>query len=321
MTKKEPRRYNVIIVSRKDSSIRKLEISHRFLGGIAVVSIAFFVFLAMSFSGLIHYRSAYLETEDVRLEAAKYRQESASLISKIGSLEDTIGRTMRFAAKIDSMLDGENRYQSGEGPIAEEDWLPVVEKNVKNQGLTDRIWRSPFKEPYTAKLDFKLDKLLAMASNAEEKVNTVFVLQQDRLFYWASLPSIWPTRGWVTSEFGDIRGYRRRASGGHVAGRMHEGIDIAAPKGTPIMATGDGFVTYTGYRNGYGNTIIVDHGNGISTVFAHCSALFVGEGSRVARGMIIAAVGNTGRSTGPHLHYEVRVDGVPVNPMQYIVDM
>jgi murein DD-endopeptidase MepM/ murein hydrolase activator NlpD len=321
MTKRETRRYSILIVSRKDSSIRKLEVSHRFLGGVIVVSIAFLVSLALSFSGLIHYRGAYLETEGVRLEAAKYRQESASLLSKLNSLEDTVGRTMRFAAKIDSMLDGEDRYQTGEGPIAEEDWLPVVGKSDRNQSITDRIWRSPFKESYTAKLDFKLDKLLAMASNAEEKVNTVFVLQQDRLFYWASLPSIWPTRGWVTSEFGDMRGYGRRASGGHHIGRMHEGIDIAAPKGTPVMATGDGFVTYAGYRNGYGNTLIIDHGNGITTVYAHCSALFVGEGSRVSRGMIIAAVGNTGRSTGPHLHYEVRVDDLPVNPMQYIVDM
>ncbi len=321
MTKKEPRRYSILIVSRKDASIRKLEISHRFLGAIFLISLAFFIFSTFALFGAIHYRGAYLDTENVRLEAVKYSEERAALISKLSSLEEIVNRTARYIAKIDSMLAGEERYQTGEGPIAEEDWLPIIEKNDKNQSVMEKMWRSPFNEPYTAKMEFKLDKLLALAANVEEKVNAAFVLQQDRLFYWASLPSIWPTRGWVTSDFGDSRGFGRRSSGGHRFGRMHEGIDIAAPKGTPIMASGDGFVTYVGYRAGYGNTIVIDHGNGISSVYAHCSAVFVNEGNRVSRGMIIAAVGNTGRSTGPHLHYEVRVDGVPVNPMQYIVDM
>lgn len=311
MTKKTPRRYSILIISRKDSSIRKLEVSYRLLGGIVALSIAFFVFTVASVSGLMHYRQAYVTTEDVRLEAANFKRESSQLVSKIASLEDAVGRTMRFAAKVDAMIKDEDRFQSGKGPIGEENSLPDQTK-VK-------VWRSPFSHAYSDKLNLKMSKLLAMASTAEEKINTVFVMQQDRLFYWASLPTIWPTRGWITSGFGAIRpGYRRSSGGLHR--RFHEGIDIAAPRGTPVMASGDGLVTFSGYRSGYGKMVILDHGYGISTAYAHCSTIFVEEGKRVSRGMIIASVGNTGRSTGPHLHYEIRVDGVPTNPLQYIIE-
>ena len=233
-------------------------------------------------------------------------------------MEESLGRTGRFAARIESIIKQGDQHQSGEGPIDEEDWLPAVEKSQGAPQLMDKAWKSPFSDQFTSKLDLKMDKLAALAANTEEKLNSVFAKQQDRLFFWSSLPSIWPTRGWVTSTFGDLRSFRRIARG--YSGRLHEGIDIAGPYGTPIMASGDGIVTYTGYRSGYGNMVMVDHGNGISTVYAHCSAVFVEEGKRVNRGMIIAAIGNTGRSTGPHLHYEIHVDGVPVNPLNYIVE-
>ncbi len=127
------------------------------------------------------------------------------------------------------------------------------------------------------------------------------------MFFWASVPTLWPTRGFLTSRFGAGRG-----------NRLHDGIDIAGRPGTPIVAPGDGMVTFTGYKGGYGNTLKLDHGYGIMTLHGHCSKIFVQEGDRVKRGEVIAAVGNTGYSTGPHLHYEVHIDGAPVNPMRYL---
>jgi len=120
---------------------------------------------------------------------------------------------------------------------------------------------------------------------------------------------IWPAQGPVVSGFG-MRWHP--ILGGY---RMHTGIDIAASYGAPIIASADGVVLFTGWYGGYGNTVIVDHGNSITTLYAHCSAILVSQGQNVARGQAIARVGATGYATGPHLHFEIRVNGVPVNPM------
>jgi murein DD-endopeptidase MepM/ murein hydrolase activator NlpD len=120
---------------------------------------------------------------------------------------------------------------------------------------------------------------------------------------------IWPAQGPVVSGFG-MRWHP--ILGGY---RMHTGIDIGASYGSPIVASDDGIVLYVGWYGGYGNTVILDHGSGLSTLYAHCSAILVAQGQNVARGQAIARVGATGYATGPHLHFEIRVNGVPVNPM------
>ena len=121
-------------------------------------------------------------------------------------------------------------------------------------------------------------------------------------------PSIWPAAGYVSSPYG------LRFDGTE----FHQGIDIAADMGTPIVATADGVVTAAGWNGGYGNMVDVDHGGGIVTRYGHASAVAVTVGQQVRRGEVIAYVGSTGRSTGPHVHYEVRVNGAPVNPAGYL---
>ena len=116
---------------------------------------------------------------------------------------------------------------------------------------------------------------------------------------------IWPVSGPITSGFG----WRW--------GRMHEGIDIGAACGTPIHAAASGTVIYSGWMSGYGNFVVIDHGNGLATAYAHQSAIYVSGGS-VSQGQVIGAVGSTGHSTGCHLHFEVRVNGTPVNPLNYL---
>jgi murein DD-endopeptidase MepM/ murein hydrolase activator NlpD len=117
---------------------------------------------------------------------------------------------------------------------------------------------------------------------------------------------IWPVNGVVVSGFG-MRW-----------GRMHEGIDITAATGTPIWAAADGTVIWSGWRGGYGNCVVIDHGNGLATLYAHASALLVGVGQAVSQGETVALVGSTGNSSGPHLHFEVRVNGVAVDPLLYL---
>ncbi len=116
----------------------------------------------------------------------------------------------------------------------------------------------------------------------------------------------WPLQGRITSYFG----YRW--------GRMHSGIDIAAPHGTPIEASRAGRVTFAGWRGGYGQLIILDHGDGKTSWYAHLSSMSVGAGQLVDRGQVIGHVGTTGRSTGPHLHFEIRVHDDPRNPLDYL---
>ncbi|HEU4569463.1 MAG TPA: M23 family metallopeptidase [Gemmatimonadales bacterium] len=130
----------------------------------------------------------------------------------------------------------------------------------------------------------------------------------------AATPSIMPTNGWLTSAFTSMRMHPIL----HVD-RPHEGIDVVAPMGSPIEAPAAGVVTAAGWETGYGNRVTIDHGYGIVTKYAHCSRLMVRVGQRVQRGQQIALVGSTGLATGPHLHYEVHVDGKAVDPLRYVL--
>ena len=123
---------------------------------------------------------------------------------------------------------------------------------------------------------------------------------------------VFPVNGRITSGFG----YRRHPILG--TSRLHAGVDFGAPQGTTIYAADSGSVIYAGWYGGYGRTVIVDHGGGITTLYAHSSRLFVSVGQAVTQGQAIAAIGSTGLSTGPHLHFEVRQNGNPVNPMAYL---
>ena len=123
-----------------------------------------------------------------------------------------------------------------------------------------------------------------------------------------------PALGWPTSKFG----YRHSPFTGKR--EFHKGLDIANRKGSPIVATADGIVTFTGRKGLLGEVLVVDHGHGIVTRYAHLDKIISKKGTRVERGQVIAHMGNSGRSTGPHLHYEVRLNGVPVNPTKYILN-
>ncbi len=129
----------------------------------------------------------------------------------------------------------------------------------------------------------------------------------------AALPSIWPARGWVASPFGRrIDPYTHRW-------KMHEGIDIAGRFGTPVVASADGEVAKVAVdRGGYGHFILLDHGDSVETLYGHLAQVIVEPGDPVRRGDVIAYMGSTGRSTGPHVHYEVRVAGTHRNPMDYM---
>jgi murein DD-endopeptidase MepM/ murein hydrolase activator NlpD len=158
----------------------------------------------------------------------------------------------------------------------------------------------------------ELSQLKGAASKQETSLQMLIEYFEDKRSLYASTPLVWPVRGWVTSPFG------KRTSPFTGIPAFHEGLDIAAQTGTPVVAPADGFVHKAGFSPGYGNMVEISHGYGIKTVFGHNSRLNVKVGQKVKRGDVISYVGDTGSSTGPHLHYEVRLNGLPVNPQKYL---
>jgi len=159
-----------------------------------------------------------------------------------------------------------------------------------------------------------MDGLIRRADILSKSVSEAYDSLHSHQARFASTPSIMPTKGWLTSAFASERVHPIL----HLA-RPHEGIDVAAPMGAEIEAPAAGTVTEVKWEDGYGNFVTIDHGYGLVTRYAHCSKILVVRGQRVKRGQKIALVGATGLATGPHLHYEVWVNGKPVDPFHYVM--
>lgn len=158
------------------------------------------------------------------------------------------------------------------------------------------------------------ERLTGRANTRTESLELLLDQLDDKRVKLASMPSIWPARGWLTSRFG------ARVSPFTGRSQLHAGLDIASRQGTPIIAPAEGRVSYVGRKGPLGNTVILDHGFGVKTIYGHTHEIHVKAGEKVERGQLIAAIGSTGRSTGPHLHYVVEVSGKPRNPLDYIFD-
>lgn len=165
-----------------------------------------------------------------------------------------------------------------------------------------------------ARFDYKYAQIKEVVSAIEGNIHELDQFLLDKESYLNSTPTILPADGWITSYFGQ----RMSPWAGRL--KMHEGLDVGAPYGTPVYAPADGIVTYSGMKAGFGKFVQIDHGYGIETIYAHNQTLNVRPGQRVKRGTLLAGVGNTGHSTGPHLHYEVRVNGIAVDPLYFILE-
>ncbi len=167
-------------------------------------------------------------------------------------------------------------------------------------------------EELLSKINMSLKETTKAASQQEASFKEISKYLDKQRSILASTPSIWPLKGWITSGFG------KRASPLTGEPGKHFGVDIANEVGSPIRAAADGLVTYSGWETGYGRVVVIEHGYGFSTRYGHCSRIDVKVGDEVKRGQIISYVGSTGRSTGSHVHYEVRIHGIPVDPEKYL---
>lgn len=296
--------FTVIVVSDHSQAVRKFRVPKRTLHRLAYGGLAVAV-IGLAVTG--HYfalLSSSSENAVLKEENAQLRSQILLVQEKVAHISSTLDRVERFDAKlrtaVTQLQDPERNLAIG--PVGES------EADAPASGP------APAAESNLNALPGKVSSLETEAAHQEQSLRQLQEYFDDQRSLLASTPSIWPTRGWVTSDFGT------RLDPYTAERKMHQGIDIATPHGMPVHAPSDGTVVFAGTEGGYGKVLVIDHGYGVKTRYGHLSEIFVKMGQRVQRGEKVAAVGNTGRSTGPHLHYEVRVNGIPENPRKFILE-
>ena len=250
----------------------------------------------------VHLTGELVEIQNQRKQIQEFAGEINSLKNKLVALNN-FETKIRIIANIEKTDESKNIF--GVGGSVPEDLdarLPLMEKH--NSLMRD--------------MHEQIDELNLASIHQQNEFESLLKSLEDQANLLASTPAIRPiSRGeksWVTSKFG----FRRSPFTGQR--EFHQGYDISTREGTPIMATADGVVIFAGRKGLLGNTVIIDHGHGMLTRYGHCQKFLKKRGEKVKRWEPIALVGDTGRSTGPHVHYELRLNGIPVNPFKYILN-
>jgi murein DD-endopeptidase MepM/ murein hydrolase activator NlpD len=297
--------FNVLIFGQKTSRTRHLRI-HKKTFKVGLYILTFGLLCTIFFlCDYIQVRKKTFELNQLRQQTQEQKSKIHFFASKIEDLEKQLSRLKDFDKRIRIIANlekgGETTLFMGMGGPSPSDVREKLKAENDDMGLAQQM-RSD------------IERLESEATSQEQSLSELERLLQSKKEMLAHTPSIWPVHGWVTSGFG----FRINPFTG--LNQMHEGLDIANRIGTPVIAPADGIVSDTGKDSAYGNSIVISHGFGINSRFLHLSKILVRAGQRVKRGDRIAEVGTTGMSTGPHLHYEVRVNGIPVNPLRYIVN-
>ncbi|MFQ5598044.1 MAG: M23 family metallopeptidase [Nitrospiria bacterium] len=261
---------------------------------------AVFILVLAAFS-VQHYKmwGQMQNLKNLRKENKSQKIQIQSFSGTIEDLKDQVVRLVEFDRKLRVMTD-----------------IGPPKGSVRSFGIGGSEGENPSLTPpdLNSSIEQGLELLQARVVEQEQSFQELEEVVQNRHSLWASTPSIWPTSGWLSSRFGK----RISPFTGKLA--MHHGIDIAARPGTPIIAPAAGVVSYYRFNGGFGRYLKLNHGYGTVTHYGHLSKAAVKVGQKVKRGDVIGYVGNTGLSTGPHLHYEVSVNKVSVNPMKYILN-
>jgi len=267
---------------------------HALLLGMGVL----LVWAAWAVSQNVNYQLAQLTEQ-------RFKSNMQEIMSELETNRTLLSRMADMDSKFRKLLKLGDRKEvvsefTGMGGPTEEDTAHFSQLLLeKNDQLMNKVNAS-----------LKLTNQQATQQEASFKEINVFLDKQRSIL--SATPSIWPVKGWITSGFG------KRASPLTGEPGRHMGVDIANEVNTPIRATADGIVTYAGWEAGYGRMVAIEHGYGFSTRYGHCSRVDVKVGDEIKRGQIIGYVGSTGRSTGSHVHYEVRIHGMPVDPEKYL---
>lgn len=304
-------RWTVVLVPPRNQAARTYEVpawTFRALawgGGLSVLLVVGAVVVLFSPWG----------TPGARLVAAQNRAlqaDIAAIDERFRALDDTLLRIAERESQMRMLAGLPVEAAPAIEAVDVASPVGIASASVADIGVASR--RRPFagRLGWSARPD--IEGLITRASDLATGFRDVSDSLEANYSRFANTPSILPTAGWLSSQF-----TRSRFHPILHENRPHEGIDVTAPTGTPIVAPAGGKVVHAGISQGFGLVVEIDHGNGIRTKFAHCSRVAVRVGQIVTRNQLIAAVGSTGLSTAPHLHYEIHVDGKPVDPLTYVL--
>jgi len=295
--------FTVIVVSDHSQAVRKFRLPRRWLVNAGWTLAVLALFGGVTIGHYFALLGSSSENAVLKEENAQLRSQILLVQEKVAHISATLDRVERFDAKLRTAV---TQLQDPERNLA----IGPVGADAEGGASGP----APAGASDLNALPGKLSSLEGEASRQERSLRDLQEYFDDQQSLLVSTPSIWPSRGWVTSDFG------ARIDPYTAERKMHEGLDIATPIGQPVYAPSDGTVVFAGTGGGYGKVLVIDHGYGVKTRYGHLSEILVHLGDRVGRGDKVALVGNTGRSTGPHLHYEVRVNGVPENPRKFILE-
>ncbi len=297
--------FNILIFGQKTSRTRHLRI-HKKTFKIGLYLLAFGLLSTIFFfCDYIQVRKKTFEVNHLRLETQEQRSKIHFFSSKIEDLEGQLSKLKDFDKKIRIIANLEKGQEAtsfmGMGGPSPSDVREKLKGEKDEKGLVQQMRTD-------------IERLKSEAVSREESLSELERLLQTKKDVLISTPSIWPVQGWVTSGFG----FRTNPFTG--LNQMHEGMDISNRPGTLVVAPADGIISDIGSDWAHGKILVISHGFGMMTRYSHLNKVLVRVGQKVKRGDKIAEVGMSGKTTGPHLHYEVRLNGIPVNPMRYILN-
>jgi murein DD-endopeptidase MepM/ murein hydrolase activator NlpD len=306
------KRYYILFVARdEDGRVRKISLPVQYVYGFvaaALVGTFTIVGLAGSYTRMLLKTESFNQIRQERETLRKNYQQMAQVAHERDIQVASLGALASEVTAIYGLRQG--KLANGKQSAAAAAAAPTP----ASLALTDDVSQQQVKMSLDQFYVLRSQALSGRVSRAlEGGLNSG--MGSSALGDWtqfADAPSIWPVEGPVTSSFGE----REDPFSGE--GAFHAGLDISAPKGTIVRATGDGLVDSAAMVSGYGREVVLDHGHGVRTVYGHLSGMLVLAGQHVVRGQIIGFVGQSGRATAPHLHYEVRINNTPVNPHKYL---
>lgn len=305
--------YHILLIPRDPNKTKRFKISSFTARLIIIALMTVAPLLGGLFLLVMHYQSELVSTKREIGENLQVLREKELISGRLANLERSLSKAEGSVNALEHSMDVElGEMKAGLGPVSQDFFLPGTGEDADSAQSPSDAFREAIDAQGQENYKTSMNDISGRLVNLNQKIEEIFDLNGDKIRFMEANPYTMPVEGWVTSDFG-IR--KHPLSGMY---KMHYGIDIASPVGTPVRSPANGTVVFAEYRGGYGNMVIINHGFGISTLYGHASQLFVKKGDAVKKGDLVSAIGSSGASTGPHLHYEVLVDGVPSDPMAFI---